>query len=151
MAAAAALCSEVTFCRFGPYAGPASPFPLRWYPGSPILLPITSRSAPAALSMALDTSCDFGNPDPYSHMMLSRISNPASSIATAKRCQVRVPPKASRCPPGFRTRKHSSAQYLPGGNASHFAPINPNPYGGSVTIASTLFSGMLRITSIQSP
>src|SRR5699024_669260 len=94
---------------------------------------------------------DLLNPVPYSHATESRISNPASSIATASLCHVRVPPKASRCPPGFRTRKHSSAQSLPGGNASHLAPINPNPYGGSVTIASTLFSGRLRITSIQSP
>src|SRR5699024_9982200 len=57
--------------------------------------------APGRLSIAFPTSCDFGNPDPYSHARLSRISNPASSIATARRCQVRVPPKAAMCPPGL--------------------------------------------------
>ena len=70
--------------------------------------PMTSRSAPAALSMALLTSSDFGNPDPYSHAIESRISNPASSTATAIRCHVRVPPKANRWPP-VQTRGHSSA------------------------------------------
>lgn len=74
--------------------------------------PTTARSAPAALSIALPTSIDFGNPDPYSHAMLSRTSNPASSMATARRCHVRVPPKASRCPPGLSTRRHSRAQAL---------------------------------------
>jgi hypothetical protein len=47
--------------------------------------PTIVRCAPAALSMALPTSSDFGNPDPYSHAMLSRISNPASSTAHANR------------------------------------------------------------------
>ena len=31
--------------------------------------------------MALDTSSDFGNPEPYSQAMESRTSNPASSTA----------------------------------------------------------------------
>ncbi len=35
--------------------------------------------------------------------------------------------------------------------ASHALPMNPMPYGGSVTTASTLDSGMDRITSMQSP
>lgn len=52
---------------------------------------------------------DFGNPCEYSHAMLSRTSKPASSTAHARRCQVRDPPKASMCPPGLRTRKHSRA------------------------------------------
>jgi len=39
---------------------------------------------------------------------MSRISNPASSMRTAMRCWVRVPAKASRCPPGLSTRRHSA-------------------------------------------
>ena len=39
-------------------------------------------SAPAALSIALLTSSDLGNPLPYSQWIESRISNPASSMAT---------------------------------------------------------------------
>jgi hypothetical protein len=49
----------------------------------------------------------LGNPCPYNHISWSRISKPASSIADASRCYVRLPPKASRCPPGFKTRRHS--------------------------------------------
>ena len=55
-------------------------------------------------SIALLTSCDFGNPDPYTHAIISRISKPASSMRTHIRCCVRVPANARRCPPGFRTR-----------------------------------------------
>lgn len=46
--------------------------------------------------MALLTSIDFGKPDPYSQAIESRISKPASSIATAMRCHVRDPPNANR-------------------------------------------------------
>ena len=73
-----------------------------YLPGTP-----ASRSAPAALSIALLTSNDFGNPLAYTHAIISRISNPASSILTAIRCCVRVPANASKCPPGFNTRRHS--------------------------------------------
>lgn len=52
---------------------------------------------------------DFANPDPYSHVMVSRISNPASSMPQHSRCQVRVPPNASSQPPGFSTRYASAA------------------------------------------
>src|SRR5699024_3520893 len=69
-----------------------------------ILLPITSRSAPASLSIAFPTSCDLGNPDAYSHAWESRISNAASSIATASRCPVFVLPTSAMCPPGLSTR-----------------------------------------------
>src|SRR5690625_7374651 len=77
--------------------------------------------------MALDTSSDFGKPDPYSHAMLSRISNPASSMAAARRCQVREPPNASMFPPGLRTRRHSRA------HASHHSWNSaPARYSGEV-------------------
>lgn len=69
----------------------------------------SSRSAPAALSIALLTSIDFGNPVPYSQQIVSRISNPASSMPQMSRWWVRVPPNASKCPPGFRTRSASDA------------------------------------------
>ena len=50
-----------------------------------VFCPITARSAPAARSIAFDTSSDFGKPDPYSQHTTSRISHPASSIATVSR------------------------------------------------------------------
>src|SRR5690606_3541563 len=121
-------------------------------------LDCTSGDAPPALSIALDTSSDFGNPDPYSHAMLSRISNPASSTAAASRCQVRDPPNASMWPPGLSTRRHSAAQrphhsWNAAGvdQPSHVEPMNSRAYGGSVTTASTLASGSSRSTSRQSP
>lgn len=64
---------------------------------------------------------------PYSHAIESRISNPASSIAVAMRCHVRVPPNASRYPPGFNTRQHSrhiSTSYAIF-DPSHAFPIKP--------------------------
>src|SRR5699024_1724487 len=73
-------------------------------PGKPIFVPITSRESVASrmdrlpdlpvstvASIAFPTFMDLGNPLPYSHARESRISNPASSIATARRCQVRAP------------------------------------------------------------
>ncbi|SIE77251.1 Uncharacterised protein [Mycobacteroides abscessus subsp. abscessus] len=104
-------------CLASPVAGAVASYSARnfpsvtvWDDATPFVWAITSRSAPAALSMALDTSSDFGNPEPYSQAMLSRISKPASSIAAASRCQVRDPPNASRWPPGLRMRRHSVAQ-----------------------------------------
>src|ERR1017187_9365320 len=41
----------------------------------------SAAGAAPALSIALDTLSDFGNPEPYIQCRLSRISNPASSIA----------------------------------------------------------------------
>lgn len=61
-------------------------------------------------------------------MIESRISNPASSTATASRWYVRVPPIASMYPPGFRTR--STAFHVSGSNAtpdlSQSLPMNPS-------------------------
>src|SRR5690606_17682321 len=100
---------------------------------------------------------DFGNPDPYSHAIESRISNPASSIPDCSRCHVREPPNASRCPPGFNTRRHSVAHSVhhdsnsAGVNRSQPLPMNSSAYGGSVTTASTDWSARVRITSMQSP
>src|SRR5699024_678359 len=121
---------------------------------------------------------DLLNPVPYSHATESRISNPASLSPSVMRSMVRVPANARMWPPGLSTRMASSQTATGGTNASQAFPMNPfpvgrysrspdthltmvsatwsgvvldNPYGGSVTIASTLFSGMLRITSIQSP
>jgi hypothetical protein len=37
------------------------------------------------LSIAIDTLRDFGKPEPYIQAMVSLISKPASSMATAKR------------------------------------------------------------------
>jgi hypothetical protein len=45
-------------------------------------------------------SSDFGNPLPYTHIKVSRISQPASSIATAILCCVLEPPKDKRGLPG---------------------------------------------------
>jgi hypothetical protein len=84
--------------------------------------------APAALSIALPTSELLGKPDPYSHVIVSRISNPASSTATARRWAVRVPPNASRCPPGLSTRRHS-VQTSTGTAWSQARPMNASPYG----------------------
>ena len=50
---------------------------------------MTSRSAPAIRSMALDTSRPFGNPDPNTCSTQSRTSRPASSTAHAVQCDVR--------------------------------------------------------------
>jgi len=103
--------------------------------------------------------CDFGNPEPYSHITQSRTSQPASSIAHASRCAVRVPPNASKCAPGFATRKHAAQNSGPGTRASHSLPMNPrvapspllSPYGGSVTTACTLSGGMAASSSRMSP
>jgi hypothetical protein len=46
---------------------------------------VTSRSAASCASIALPTSSDFGNPCPYSHAMVSRISKPASSMPAVSR------------------------------------------------------------------
>ena len=111
------------------------------------------RSAPAALSIALLTSSDLGNPEPYKYIIWSRISNPASSTALARRWYVLEPPKASKCPPGFRTLSawlHSSTLYaIP--ELSQDLPMKPSSYGGSVTIESTLLSGISASNSRQFP
>jgi hypothetical protein len=56
---------------------------------SPIFRHVSRASpgtwAPARSSIALLTLCDFGKPEPYIQPIWSRISKPASSIATAKR------------------------------------------------------------------
>lgn len=87
------------------------------------------------------------------HPRSSLISNPASSIATVTRWNVRVPPKASRCPPGFSTRSTSAhmatSKAIP--DESQPLPMNASSYGGSVTTASTDASGMAASTSRQSP
>src|SRR5699024_1386136 len=140
--------------------------------------PTTSRSAPAALSIAFPTFMDFGNPDPYSHARESRISNPARRIDSPMRSWVRDPANTTMCPPGLRTRMHSSHTAGGGTNASHDLPMKPrpvgtwfrsplahfvmvsatepgsvfdSPYGGSVMIASTDSGGMAFIVSMQSP
>lgn len=61
---------------------------------------------PAFLAMMIGSHAGFrhrlffGNPEPYIQQSVSRMSQPASSIATASRCHVRVPPNASRYAPG---------------------------------------------------
>ena len=79
-----------------------------------------------------------------------RGSETASSMRTAMRCCVRVPANASRCPPGFSTRRHS-AQISTLGVVVPALAHEARPYGGSVTTLSTLASGRVRSTSRQSP
>src|SRR5450759_788467 len=110
--------------------------------------PKTERSRvcfPFALSIAFPTSKDFGNPCEYSHFIASRISKPASSIPQARRCDVRVPPKASRWPPGLSTRyasrahvSHPSAKAAGDEWVSQPLPMKDRLYGGSQTTASIL-------------
>src|SRR5690606_1988669 len=112
------------------------------------------------------------------HMIVSRISNPAMRTDRPIRSAVRDPAKASRCPPGLSTRRHSSHTAGGGTNASQLRPMNPrpsgtcsrspdihavtacamrsglwsaSPYGGSVITASIEASGSSRSTSRQSP
>jgi len=86
-------------------------------------------------------------------MIWSRISKPASSIAHAILWYVRVPPKASRCPPGLRTlrqcRQSSVLYAMP--VESQALPMKPSSYGGSVTIESKLCSGCWERKSMQFP
>ena len=102
-----------------------------------------SGFTPFFLLMAFATSKLFGNPCPCIHAtsptgssihdgwrIESRISNPASSTAQPMRWYVRVPPKARRWPPGFKTRS-TSAQKV-GSKAipvpSHWSPMKPFPW-----------------------
>ena len=93
----------------------------------------------------------FGKPEPYTYITVSRISQPASSIATASRWNVRVPPNASRCAPGFATRSAALQNATPGTPWSQSLPMKLSPYGGSHTTASTLATGSPAITVRQSP
>ena len=68
---------------------------------------------PLALS-TFATSVALGKPWPRSHMRHSRISQPASSIAEASRCHVRVPPKANISAPGLQTRAMACQYSGPG-------------------------------------
>src|ERR1017187_7950097 len=90
--------------------------------------------------MALDTSSDFGNPDPNKCGMQSRISRPASSTAIAVQCAVRGSDHTSACPPGFRHRAAASilpASHLihwsrPPRSESHSRPMKLTAAGGAV-------------------
>src|SRR5699024_428603 len=105
-------------------------------------VPITSRESVASrmdrlpdlpvstvASIAFPTFMDLGNPDPYSHARLSRISNPARRIDSPMRSWVRDPANTTMCPPGLRTRMHSSHTAGGGTNASHDLPMKPRPVG----------------------
>ena len=61
--------------------------------------------------------------------MLSLISKPARRMLSVMRSWVRDPANARRCPPGLRTRRHSSQTATGGTNASHDAPMKPRPVG----------------------
>ena len=67
------------------YSGANDPGLLVLSVAAPFAVPITSRSTPAALSMALPTFMLFGNPCPWIQNRESLISNPAVSIADAIR------------------------------------------------------------------
>lgn len=121
--------------------------------------PVTSRVAPAILSMALEMSWDLGKPSEFSEVILSLTSQPAFSHAIAVQWLVRGKPHTSACPPGLVTRRHSLAISViqaiqasrPPRSESNFFPMKLIPHGGSVTTASTESDGMVGRTFSSSP
>lgn len=69
------------------------------------------------------------NPDPYSHATESRMSKPASRMPSVMRSCVLDPANARRCPPGLRTRRHSSQTATGGTKPSHSWPMKPRAEG----------------------
>src|SRR5699024_9427088 len=120
-----------------------------------------------------------GKPLPYTQPNVSLISNPASLILSPIKSCVRAPANTAICPPGLRTRIHSSHTAGGGTKLSQSLPMNPprlagtdtvspvtqafntsatccglvllSPYGGSQTTASTELSSSFLSSSRQSP
>ena len=95
------------------------------------MTPVRSSFTPSARSTAWSPHSPFGMPDAYSQQNWSRISQPASSMAQASRCQVRGEPNTRANAPG-RTMpsmavQNSGSKAMPVESQRFTSPAVPRP------------------------